>query len=411
MQQMQSTLAAKAKRFSAHEPVKAFETALVLRRLTDDGSAAIHMLATADRPASLLADLSDARLWALALEVAPQALPERWPEVYAEALLSAPVAQLDALAAGLESAGRSEHLVSAVKRALDEPAIYIDLLMWLWRGPTVKTSLPIPPETEFLTRILDLVGPVRQRGGASDRGADATNMRSKIRAGLGAGNYARFRRLIEGIDESLAIAIRRQIERAEGLGPVVQQEMVDIVREHFPALYARARVARWDEDDVIYVTSAGLKRKEKELNELVNVKMRENAKAIGAAAEHGDLSENSEYKFALEERDLLRARVAQINREMSMARVLEADDVPDDHVSIGHRIVLESEEDGSARIVTLLGPWESDLTLGIYSYQTPLARRMLGCRVGDSISLPLEDGGERAYRITRLEVAIVGETM
>ena len=48
--------------------------------------------------------------------------------------------------------------------------------------------------------------------------------------------------------------------------------------------------------------------------------MRANAKAIGEAAAHGDLSENSEYRFALEERDLLRARLAQLQGQSAVGQ-------------------------------------------------------------------------------------------
>ncbi|MCB9867224.1 MAG: hypothetical protein H6816_11410 [Phycisphaerales bacterium] len=68
--------------------------------------------------------------------------------------------------------------------------------------------------------------------------------------------------------------------------------------------------------------------KRAELEELVNVKIRENAIAIGRAAELGDLSENSEYKFALEERDLLQARLAQMQKEMDLFRPLKPGGIP-----------------------------------------------------------------------------------
>src|SRR5262249_39611269 len=153
-------------------------------------------------------------------------------------------------------------------------------------------------------------------------------------------------RCVEGKDDSMGAAIKRLVERAEGLGPVVQDQMLEIVRECFPRLWAKAKVALWDDPNVLYVTEAGRQKKEAEINELVNVKMRENAIAIGNAAERGDLSENSEYKFALEERDLLRARLAQMNMEMSLARVLEPGELPSEHVSIGHRVHVRAVDNG-----------------------------------------------------------------
>ena len=114
-------------------------------------------------------------------------------------------------------------------------------------------------------------------------------------------------------------------------------------------------------------------------------KMKQNAIAIGKAAAHGDLSENSEYKFALEERDLLQARLAQMNAEMAIVRVISENDVPTDHVGIGTHVVMKHLDDDSRYEVTIVGPWEADVEEGLINYQTPLARSMLGKRIGDIV--------------------------
>jgi transcription elongation GreA/GreB family factor len=173
----------------------------------------------------------------------------------------------------------------------------------------------------------------------------------------------------------------------------------------FPQLYVRAKVNMWEDESVLYFSSAGLKAKEAEIDELVNVKMRENAKAIGEAASHGDLSENSEYKFALEERDLLRARLAQLNTEISLARVLDPDEVPDDHVSIGQRVTLRPRSGGVPIQMTLLGAGESDIGGRAFSYKTPMAQRVMGKKIGESVTLPVDDR-EAEFQVERIENAL-----
>ncbi|MFO0973295.1 MAG: GreA/GreB family elongation factor [Phycisphaerae bacterium] len=415
LERVQKALVTRAQKFAKHEPEQAFATALVIERLADEGlpphpeahGLSVKMLQTVGRPAMLVLALPDAALWSLALPEVKEALPQRWPEVFAELMRSAPVAQLDTLAADVEQAGRGELIPSLVERALAEPFAHVDLVMWVWKGPAIRTALPVPPRTELLSRILTLVGPAREAGNKVAKGADTNTLRAKVRTGLSARDYAGLREVLKTVDVALATAIRRQVDRAEGLGPVVQDEMMTVLREHFPELWVKAKVLPWDEANVLYVTREGLRVREGELNELVNVKMVENARAIGAAAELGDLSENSEYKFALEERDLLRARVAQIQRELAMARVLEVEDLPDDHVSIGHRVHLKSGNGGADMTMTILGPWESDLARQIYAYQTPLARRVLGRKVGDEVTISI-DGQERTYRVGAIEPAIAG---
>lgn len=404
----------RVKKLARHDPDQAFATALVIERLGEEGlplppdvhGIALRMIARSDHPAGLVLSIPDAAIWPLALKVVRQALPGKWPEVFAQVLPDAPTNQCDALCRAIEDAGRGAELLQpAIDDVLADPAEHIDAFMWLWKGPEAATPLKLPPPMDLLNRILSMVGPARNA--ARSRGGNVTQLRGSVRAGLSARDYARFRQCLEGLDEAVGTAVRRQIERAEGLGPVVQGEMQDIIREMFPKLFVRARVEPWDEPGVLYVTEAGLRKKEAERDELVNVKMRENAIAIGRAAEHGDLSENSEYKFALEERDLLRARLAQINEEMSMARPLNRDELPTDHVSIGHRVTLAGADGNGSRVLTILGPWESDIGAGIYSYQAPLVRRLLGLKIGDTVSLPDAEGAnEREYRIESIEPAI-----
>lgn len=413
LERVQTTLVGRAQKLSRHDPRAAFAVSLVIERLANEGlpvhpearGLAVAMLQAARHPVDLLVDLPDAALWALGIAVVPPALPDRWATAFADLLLRAPLSQLDVLASGIEEAGHGERLPHLVQQALTAPGEYVDLLMWVWRGPNTKTTLSIPPRTELLAKIMAMIGPARERSGGK-AGADVTATRAKVRAGLSARDYAGFEELMNGIDEAMAAAVRRQIERAEGLGPVLQEEMLDRLRGRFPGLVAaKAQVPVWEQEGILYVTSKGLSAKEAELNELVNVKMRENAKAIGAAAEHGDLSENSEYKFALEERDLLRARLAQINLEMSMARVLEPEDVPSDHVGIGHRVFLDGADSAGEASLTILGPWESDLSRRIYSYQTPLAKRLLGRKAGETVVLVLDEK-EQAYRIKGFEPVV-----
>jgi transcription elongation factor GreA len=409
----QAVLVEHVERFTQHqEPARAFATALVIERMANEGlpvssdphGMALKMLTRGGDPVSIVASLPDSRLWPQALKCVEQAVPEKWPEVLAELILCAPAGMCDTIAKRVEEAGRGELLTSVVARATADPGQYTDAMMWIWKGPTVETELPIPPVMEMLNIIIGLVGPART---STDRnvGQSTTEMRAKVRAGLAAKDYQRFRTCLQGLDQAMAQTVRRQVERADGLGPRVQEDMGTIIYEEYPQLYLKPKVLMWDDESVMYFTQAGYDAKQKELEQLVNVKMHENAKAIGEAAAHGDLSENSEYKFALEERDLLRALLAQLNREVSLARVLEPQDVPEDHISIGQRITLKPLAGGEPVVMTLLGPNDGDIPKRIYSYLTPLAKQILGRRVGDQVTVSLE-GKEAEYIVERIERAI-----
>ncbi|MEK6643221.1 MAG: GreA/GreB family elongation factor [Planctomycetota bacterium] len=414
LDRVQKSLVDRLTRFVKHkEPAQAFATALVIERVAADGlpvstdghGLALKMLAETKDPVAMVAQIPDIRLWSMAIVCVEQAFPDQWPEYLAQLILYAPSSQCDSLAKKVEKAGRGELLPQIAQQAMDDSGRFTDALMWLWKGPETETNLGLPGPIELFNNVMMLVGPARSSTGKA-AGHSINEMRAKVRTGLSHRDYARFRECIANLEDSMAQTIRRLVERGDGLGPSLQDDMDRILRTKFAHLYARPKVALWDDDSVLYFTTAGLRTKENELAEIVNVKMRENAKAIGEAAAHGDLSENSEYKFALEERDLLRARVAKLNREISMAKVLEKHEVPSDFVSIGQCVVIKPMLGGASIPITILGFDEADLANHVYSYHSPFARNLLGKKPGDTVMVALDDDTAAEFAIESLSSVI-----
>jgi transcription elongation GreA/GreB family factor len=200
----------------------------------------------------------------------------------------------------------------------------------------------------------------------------------------------------------MASMLRGQIRRLDNLGRVVHEDLLKLINQRFPQIDAAPTVEPWQDESVIWVTSAGMLRKQQEIEEHVNVKMKENARRIGEAASHGDLSENSEYKFALEERDLLRSRLAQMQEQMSMAKVIAPEDVPTDRVGIGSRVILRHVDGDNCLELTLLGPWDADLDRHIYNYKTPFAQTLTGLTVGQDVDLTLIEPAGR-YEVVAIQ--------
>jgi transcription elongation factor GreA len=202
--------------------------------------------------------------------------------------------------------------------------------------------------------------------------------------------------------EGVAATIRRMVERTEGLGPAARDDVLNIIRETHFRLFMRDKVLPWEDEHAIWTTRASLNRREDDLKELVEIKMLENSRAIGAAAELGDLSENSEWQFAIQERDLLKARAQKMQDEINRAKIIEPLEVTTGVVAIGSRVTLEPVAGGEAITATILGPWDSDVEQRIYSYRTPLALEMLGKKPGDTATLKLT-GEPAEYRIVAAE--------
>ena len=358
------------------------------------------LMAESSAPAPLMAPIRRQDL----LERAVKALIETRPQSGRDELLAMlpnlPQSYCDRAVEWLMQGGctRTE-LDPAVQRILAAPVAHFDALLWLWDGPAYGELVQNIPPLTILMRILRTLTDARLSDEISKE--QARTMCQHARSALSARNFERFEGALQGIDSGMAAALRNQINHVDGLGRPVQDGLLNRVSPHLPKREAGPVVLPWDREDIIYTTETGLSRKQNEIEHHVNVKMRENAIAIGAAAEKGDLSENSEYKFALEERDLLRARLAQMNSEYHVARVLSPDEVPTDYVGIGTRVVFRRQSDGQPYELTFVGPWESDHDKRRINYKAPLAKLVLGKRPGDTVEFD-HTGASGTYEIVAL---------
>jgi transcription elongation GreA/GreB family factor len=275
-------------------------------------------------------------------------------------------------------------------------------LLWLWDGPKVAAAQTSIPLTTILTRVLNAAAEIKRNDAVSTERTRqiALNTRDALRAR----RYARFKEALEEMDPGVAAALRTQINRLDNLGRVTD-DLDKLIRTRFPQLIITPVVQpKWKEESVLYATRAGKDRKHTEMEQLA-AKIRENAVAIGKAAELGDLSENSEYKFALEERDLLNARMSQLTKEMDMARLLTPEEVPTDRVGIGCRVIAEHTETGERQELTILGPWEANHEQNVFNYRTPLAQAILGTPVGETADVEFFDP-PGTYRIVEVASAM-----
>lgn len=307
-----------------------------------------------------------------------------WSDQFIKLLPVLPTGVCDKIVDRLVKDGRPIGDIQAVvQRILSLPIESFDALLWLWDGPRNEQVLAGVTPVTVLTRVLRALDDCRR----DDRVPRplAKKLANRARSVLGARKYEQFVALIKSIDRGMALALRTQIAQLDNLGRSVPEDMLTLLGRAFPMRDQQPTVPAWQRDDILFVTEGGMARKRAEIDHHVNVKMRDNARAIGAAAEHGDLSENSEYKFALEERDLLRARLAQMNTELAMAKVVAPPDVTLNHVSFGTRVLFERVGDGDQYEMTFVGPWEADHSRGLFNYLAPLAQAILGKSIGDIV--------------------------
>jgi len=397
-------------------PSEALACALVSERidetaggLDDDArELAVAMLRASDDPATLIAGLENETLWARALAALTTARPQDAPARAIELVPVAPATLLDRIIAMAREAGLLELVQTHIDTALADPVDYPELVYWLWKGSKERAGLNLPADDALFTTLVQTLSAL---GRTLNPSADVTKgFRQRMRAALSLRDYARVRECVHRIAADRAITLRAQLQRLEGLGDNVRARLLELLREVHPALWiiGKRRLEPWEDLDVLWNTAAGIRRKTKERDHLVNVTMHENAKRIGEAASHGDLSENSEYKFALEERDFLRARLAQMNNELALADTIRTHQVPTKHVSVGSRVTLRDVADGSSRVMTFLGSFDTDVDQGIYNYRAPIALQLMGARVGERRTLTL-DGREREFEVVNIATGLAAD--
>ena len=134
---------------------------------------------------------------------------------------------------------------------------------------------------------------------------------------------------------------------------------------------------------VTYMTEDGLKKLKEELHELETVERPRVIAAIAEAREKGDLSENAEYDAAKEAQGALETKIAQLKLRLMDARVLDATDIKTDEVQILTKVRVKQRNNGMEKTFQLVTEGEANLAEGKISVTTPIAKGLMGKRVGE----------------------------
>ena len=140
------------------------------------------------------------------------------------------------------------------------------------------------------------------------------------------------------------------------------------------------------------LTYDGLKKLEEELQELKVVKRKEVAEKIKEARGQGDLSENAEYDSAKEEQAEIEARIANLEKMLRNAEVIDEEEINTDAISIGCKVTLFDEEFEEEVTYTIVGSTEADPGKGRISNESPLGVALIGKAIGERAEVTAPDG-------------------
>jgi transcription elongation GreA/GreB family factor len=327
------------------------------------------------------------------LEALRVGLPEAWPALFLGLLPRANGRVAEAITEAFQAAGRESEVQAAVNRYIRERNITCDFLFWLCKNrPAIYAQLIEPQLFMAILSVLE-----------KDQFSEIKKGTKLYELVLGD------KPLIAAILNDARVPDVRDITRAILLSPVFEEldkrSLLAAIIKLYPEV--QAMVVGTDKtaapEAKIIVSWPSLKRRQAELEELVTKKIPQNSKDIGIARGYGDLKENHEFKSAREMQGILSRQKAELEQDLSRAEATDFAGADISKVSLGTKVTLKGIAADETLVYTILGAWDSDLSKGIISYQTAVARALLNHTVGDRIELTTGEGGVHHVKIEKIE--------
>jgi transcription elongation factor GreA len=143
---------------------------------------------------------------------------------------------------------------------------------------------------------------------------------------------------------------------------------------------------------IIYLTEDGLKRLQNELNQLKSVERPSISAQIAEARDKGDLSENAEYDAAKEAQGLLELKISKMEDMVANARIIDESKLDASKVLILSKVKIKNTLNNAVMSYTLVAENEADMKTGKISINSPIAKALLGKKVGDQVEATVPSG-------------------
>ena len=151
------------------------------------------------------------------------------------------------------------------------------------------------------------------------------------------------------------------------------------------------------------ITSQGLEKLKKELEELKNVKRPKIIEAIAEARAHGDLKENAEYHAAKDEQAKNEGRIVKINDLIARANVIDVTQLEKkDNVIFGSTVDLLDLKINKKKTYKIVGEDEADLTKNFIYFKSPIGEALIGKNKKDLVTVTTPSG-EKNFKIVEVK--------
>ncbi|MDG0816365.1 transcription elongation factor GreA [Bdellovibrio svalbardensis] len=156
------------------------------------------------------------------------------------------------------------------------------------------------------------------------------------------------------------------------------------------------------QNDILPMTVRGKALLDAELKKLLLEDRPSVILAIEEARAHGDISENAEYEAAKERQGMIEGRIAEIQGKLAGAEVIDVAAIKADRVVFGAHVTAVDTDTEEKVTYQIVGVDEADVKKGMISILSPLARAMIGKKVGDTVTV-MSPKGDKEFEILAFE--------
>lgn len=306
-----------------------------------------------------------------------------WADIFLNLIFLVDVNPLrDYLLGELLAAHQEEGLIKRFEGLLIDPIEAPQALLWYFQKIMVDSKLPLSDQDgknrffEAFFTVLHRLEPLSPQ----------RELVKKMHQFLSAGRYQNVRQIFQGASKTVVKEILLLSTKCQTLTDHDIKILYSLAEVVHPSLGKFGKKEESDEETITWSTEEGYNKLKTRIHHIATVETVDNAKEIEVARSHGDLRENSEFKFALERRDRLQSELRFLSEQLNTMRILSADDINTDVVSVGTVVSLKAP-DGKITKYTLLGPWDADPEKNILSFQSKLAQNLKDLPVGSKCQI------------------------
>jgi transcription elongation factor GreA len=143
---------------------------------------------------------------------------------------------------------------------------------------------------------------------------------------------------------------------------------------------------------VSYVTEEGYNKMVEELKQLETIERPAISRQIAEARDKGDLSENAEYDAAKEAQGLLEMKISMLKEKIATARLIDESKLTTDVIQILNKVKIKNIKNGQEMTYMLVSEHEANLKEGKLAVNTPIAKALLGKKVGEIVEVTAPAG-------------------